>query len=115
LKGNGFKDPLFLTPGILYQLQNSISTIQAGCNMTKFNFSFGFWYRARIEQDAYDVYSVLFGYRVFFSKSSFMNLTYNLNLSNELVNKQLSESPVYAHEVCLSLHFTGLSRDKVKN
>lgn len=111
LKGNGFKDPLFLNPGILYQLQNSISTIQTGCNMTKFNFSFGFWYRARIEQDTYDVYSILFGYRVFFSKSSFMNLTYNLNLSNELINKKVSETHVNAHEFCLSLHFTGLTKD----
>jgi type IX secretion system PorP/SprF family membrane protein len=108
LKGYGFSEPLFLTPGFLYQLQNSISTIQTGCNMTKFNFSFGFWYRARIEQDAYDIYSVLFGYRVFFSKSSFMNLSYTLNLSNEQIKKWLSETPIYAHEFCLSLHFTNL-------
>jgi type IX secretion system PorP/SprF family membrane protein len=108
LKGYGFKDPIILTPGFLYQLQNNMNTIQVGFNLIKFNFSLGFWYRYQEQLSEKDIFSILFGYRIFFSKSSFMKLTYSLDLGN----KQLSGTPVYAHEFCLTLNFTDLNKER---
>jgi type IX secretion system PorP/SprF family membrane protein len=101
LKGYGFKDPLTIAPGLLYQNQNGNNTIQVGSNLTKFNFSVGFWYRYAFEQSRNDAYSFLFGYRVYFSKNASMNLSYNFDLNNQLFDETLA----YTHLVCLSLHF----------
>ena len=105
LKGAGFADPLKILPEFLYQYQNNRGILHAGLNLTKFNFTLGFWGRHQVrewnydDEISYDNYSILLGYRIFFSKSVSVNLTY----SADLANRHSLQQPFDAHEFCLSL------------
>jgi type IX secretion system PorP/SprF family membrane protein len=105
LKGAGFADPLKIMPAFLYQFQNNHGILHAGFNLTKFNFTLGLWGRHQArnwysgENISYDNYSILLGYRIFFTKSVSLNLTYSMDLAN----KYSPQQPYDAHEFCLSL------------
>jgi type IX secretion system PorP/SprF family membrane protein len=102
LKGNGFAAPLTFNPGILFQFDKDQNTLQAGCDMVKFNFLFGCWYRhTNIEDYNNDVCSFKAGYRVYFNKDSFIRFIYSIDLAKQ----DFTDTPVLAHELNLTLSF----------
>jgi hypothetical protein len=98
----GFADPLTISPGFLFQSQAGYTTIQTGADLTKFNFIFGLWYR-HVSKISYpsDVASIRAGYRVTFSKDTYIRILYSIDLADS----KLSDSPVLAHEISLVLFF----------
>jgi type IX secretion system PorP/SprF family membrane protein len=107
----GFKDPFALNPGFIFVTQNvDRSLIQVGLNMIKCNVHLGFWYRYMSGDYSQPQYSFVVGYRVYFSKTSMMRIMYNMDLSKP----SFGDSPVYAHEFCLSFNFKGIGAKGVK-
>ena len=102
LHAPGFAEPLQINPGALFQSQGNFRTIQTGCDITKINIIAGLWYRHTFNQSyTGDVYSAKCGFRIPFSKESFIRLIDSIDLADQ----DFSASPVLAHEVSMTLFF----------
>ncbi|MCX6266005.1 MAG: PorP/SprF family type IX secretion system membrane protein [Bacteroidetes bacterium] len=109
LKLPGFADPLQIMPGIMYQYQSGYNTIRGGTDMIKFNFIFGLWFRYNITRPyPEEVFSIKAGYRISFSKESFIRFIYSIDLAN----KEFAGSKVQAHELSLTLYFGSIKKHK---
>jgi type IX secretion system PorP/SprF family membrane protein len=109
MTGAGFADPLLINPAFLYQSQGGLSTIQAGIDLVKFNFTLGIWYQYLVEYA--DVFSVKTGFRIPFSKELFMRLMYSIDLWDQ----NITDTPVMAHEFSLVFSFAPVRHHKEKS
>jgi hypothetical protein len=102
----GGSDPLKLNPGIIYQNQNSMSTIMAGVNLLKFNIYVGAWYKASFGGlSGGDAIVLLVGYRYTFAEDMSVKFMY----SYDLITTGNMQGLGGAHEISLVLDFDKLS------
>jgi type IX secretion system PorP/SprF family membrane protein len=101
----GTGDPLKLNPGIMYQNQDGMSTLQAGMNLLKYNVYLGGWYKAAMGTNGSSVLVLLAGYRYKFSDDMSIKFMYSYDL-------QISgpaQGAGGAHEITLILDFDKLT------
>jgi type IX secretion system PorP/SprF family membrane protein len=101
----GIGDPLKLNPGVLYQLQNGMSTIQAGTNLLKYNIYLGAWYKAALGTGGSSVVALVAGYRYMISEDMSIKFMY----SYDLQVSGPAQGAGGAHEISLILDFDKLS------
>lgn len=100
----GFNDPLKLNPGLLYQNQNGMNSIQFGVNALKYNIYLGCYYQSTAVTDHTSSLMMLAGYRYLISDEAAVKFmySYDLELSGNLVGTG------GAHEISLILEFSRL-------
>ncbi|MEI6888252.1 MAG: PorP/SprF family type IX secretion system membrane protein [Bacteroidales bacterium] len=100
----GFNDALKINPGILYQNQNSLSSIQAGINALKYNIYLGCYYQSTAVSSSTSSLMILAGYRCFISDQAVVKFmySYDLMLSGNLVGTG------GAHEISIILEFSSM-------
>ena len=103
VKGAG--DPLKLNPGIIYQYQNGLSTLQAGLNLLKFNIYLGAWYKAAMGSNGSSAMALMAGYRYIFAEDMSIKFMYSYDL--QMAGR--AQGTGGAHEVSLILDFDKLS------
>ncbi|MEI6174662.1 MAG: PorP/SprF family type IX secretion system membrane protein [Bacteroidota bacterium] len=101
VKGAG--DPLRLNPGIIFQNQNGMNSLQVGMNALKYNIYLGGYFKTTSVYGATTALMVLAGYRYIISET--MNLkfmySYDIQVSSNL------QGTGGAHEISLILEFKG--------
>jgi type IX secretion system PorP/SprF family membrane protein len=100
----GFADPLRLNPGIIYQNQNNLSSIQVGVNALKYNIYLGGYLKATSVYGPTTSLMVLAGYRYIASPSTNIKFMYSYDIQ---VSKNL-QGTGGAHEISLIIEFKGL-------
>jgi len=100
----GFNDPLRLNPGILYQNQNSLNSIQFGLNALKYNIYLGCYYQSTAISDHTSSLMILAGYRYVITDEATIKFmySYDLEVSGNLVGTG------GAHEISIILEFSRL-------
>jgi type IX secretion system PorP/SprF family membrane protein len=107
----GFYDPFRINPGILYQNQNNMSTIQVGINMLKYNIYLGGYFKATTTtKPAATSLMLVAGYRYIMGEN--VNLKFMYSYDIEL--SQNLQGTGGTHEISLILEFKGI-RIKGKN
>jgi type IX secretion system PorP/SprF family membrane protein len=102
----GTNDPLKINPGIIYQNQNSMSSLQAGLNLLKFNIYLGAWYKASFGGiSGGNAIALLVGYRYTFAEDMSVKFMY----SYDLITSGNMQGLGGAHEISLVLDFDKLS------
>ena len=101
----GFGDALKLNPGIIFQNQHGLSSIQIGLNMLKYNFYLGGYFKASSIYGASTSLMLLAGYRYMVSGGISMKFMYSYDLQ---VSKNL-QGTGGAHEISLILEFRNIS------
>lgn len=76
----GAGDPLRINPGLLYQNQNGVNTIQFGLNLLKFNVYLGGWYKNSMKPNSASALSLLAGYRYFFAEDMSIKFMYSYDM-----------------------------------
>jgi type IX secretion system PorP/SprF family membrane protein len=102
-RGSG--DPLKINPGILYQNQDGVSTLQAGFNLLKYNVYLGGWYKTCLGSNGSSVAALVAGYRYRFADDMSIKFMYSYDI-------QISgpaQGAGGAHEVSLILDFDKLT------
>jgi len=98
------EDAMKINPGILYQSQGGLNSLQAGVNMTKFGIYLGMWYKGGFGNYTNSALTFLGGYRYPFNGMSLkFTYSYDMQLSGAL------QGTGGAHEISLVLEFGGLS------
>ncbi len=101
----GANDPLKINPGIVYQNQNNLNSLEIGLNLLKYNIYLGGWFKTTMKQSPNNVCALLVGYRYSFAED--MNVkfmySYDLQISGELQGMGGS------HEISVILEFDKLS------
>jgi type IX secretion system PorP/SprF family membrane protein len=100
----GFGDALKLNPGIIYQNQHGLSSIQVGINMLKYNFYLGGYFKASSVYGATTSMMLLAGYRLMLAGNVNMKFMYSYDVQ---VSKNL-QGTGGAHEISLILEFKNL-------
>lgn len=100
----GIGDPLKLNPGIIYQNQNGMGSIQVGLNALKYNIYFGCYYQSTAVSDHTSSLMLLAGYRYIASDEAVIKFmySYDLEVSGNLVGTG------GAHEISVILEFSRL-------
>jgi type IX secretion system PorP/SprF family membrane protein len=108
MSSGGSNDPLKLNPGIIYQNQEGLSTLQAGLNIMKFNVYLGGWYRAALGNGSTSILALLAGYRYNFNEDMSIRFMYSYDMQ---ISASLSGTGG-AHEISLAIEFgsVGLTR-----
>lgn len=101
----GNNDPLKINPGIIYQSQNSLSTLEAGFNMLKYNIYLGAWYKAGLQSNSSNAISLVAGYRYTFAEDMSIKFMYSYDLMTSTSMQGLGG----AHEISLILEFDKLT------
>jgi len=103
VKGAG--DPLKFNPGLIYQNQNGVNTIQFGMNLLKFNVYLGAWYKNSMKPNSASALSLLAGYRYFFADEMSIKFmySYDMQMAGSL------QGAGGSHEISLVLEFGKLS------
>lgn len=101
----GNNDPLKINPGLIYQNQNNLSTLQAGFNMLKYNIYFGGWYKAGMQSNSANAISLVAGYRYTFAEDMSIKFMYSYDLMTSTSMQGLGG----AHEISLILEFDKIS------
>ncbi|MCK9203676.1 MAG: PorP/SprF family type IX secretion system membrane protein [Bacteroidales bacterium] len=102
--GRGFDDPLKINPGILYQNQNGMNSLQIGFNMLKFNVYLGGYFKASNVNTTSTSLMVIAGYRYIISG----NINLKFMYSYDIPLSQNIQGTGGAHEISLILDFHGL-------
>jgi len=102
--GKGFTDPLRINPGVLYQNQNGMSTLQIGINMLKFNIYLGGYFRASNVNVTSTTLMVIAGYRYIITDGLNLKFMY----SYDIPVSRTYQGTGGAHEISLILEFRGL-------
>ena len=100
----GFYDPLRMNPGIIYQNQNGMSTIQAGVNMLKYNIYLGGYFKATTVNEPATSLMLIAGYRYIMGDNVNLKFMYSYDIQ---VSKNL-QGTGGAHEISLILEFRGI-------
>ena len=99
----GTGDPLKINPGIMYQNQDGMSTLQAGFNLLKYNVYLGGWYKVGMGSNGSSVLALVAGYRYQFAEDMSIKFMYSYDI-------QISgpaRGAGGAHEITLALEFAG--------
>jgi type IX secretion system PorP/SprF family membrane protein len=101
---SGAGEPLKLNPGILYQNQNGLNSLELGLNLLKYNIYLGGWYKNTMGTDANSSIALLAGYRFYFAENMSIRFmySYDLQISGYL------QGTGGAHEISLILDFEKL-------
>jgi type IX secretion system PorP/SprF family membrane protein len=96
---------LKVNPGIIYQNQASMSALEVGLNMLKYNIYIGAWYKSTLKDIPSSAIALLAGYRYTFAQDMSIKFmySYDLQISSNL------QGLGGAHEVSLILEFDKLS------
>ncbi len=100
----GFGDPLRINPGILFQNQNGLSSLQVGINALKYNIYLGGYFKATSVYGPTTSLMVLAGYRYSLSETTNIKFMYSYDIQ---VSENL-QGTGGAHEISLILEFKGL-------
>ncbi|MCK9421709.1 MAG: PorP/SprF family type IX secretion system membrane protein [Bacteroidales bacterium] len=100
----GLYDPFRINPGILYQNQNNMSTIQVGVNMLKFNIYLGGYFKATTVNAPSTSLMVIAGYRYIMGENVNLKFMYSYDIQ---VSRNL-QGTGGAHEISLILEFRGI-------
>ena len=97
----GVGDPLKLNPGLIYQNQNGLNSLQIGMNLLKFNVYLGAWYKNSMKPNAASALALLAGYRYFFAEDMSIKFmySYDMQIAGPL------QGAGGSHEVSLILEF----------
>ena len=100
----GFNDPLRLNPGLLYQNQNNLGSIQVGMNALKYNIYLGCYYQSTAISDHTSSLMILAGYRYVMNEDATIKFmySYDLEIAGHLVGTG------GAHEIGIILEFSRL-------
>jgi type IX secretion system PorP/SprF family membrane protein len=109
--GRGFGDALKINPGIIYQNQHGLSSIQVGVNMLKYNFYLGGYFKASSVVVPTTSLMVLAGYRYVVANDMSIKFMYSYDIQ---VSKNLRGTGG-AHEISLILEFKNIRLGGSKN
>ena len=101
----GTDDPLILNPGIIYQNQDGMSTLEAGFNLLKYNVYLGGWYKVSMGSNGSSLLALVAGYRYKFAEDMSIKFMYSYDI-------QISgpaRGAGGAHEISLILDFDKLT------
>ena len=96
---------LKINPGVIYQNQGKLNSIQAGVNLTKFGIYAGLWYKGAFGTYSNGAMVFLAGYRYSFAEN--MNLKFTYNYDMQLTGALQGTGG--AHEISLVLEFGNIS------
>jgi type IX secretion system PorP/SprF family membrane protein len=101
----GSDEPLKLNIGGIYQNQASLSSLQLGLNLLKYNVYLGAWYKTTMGSSANNVLALVAGYRYSFYEDMTLKFmySYDLQIAGAL------QGTGGAHEISLILEFDKLS------
>lgn len=99
------EDAFRLNPGIIFQSQGGLNSIQAGLNLTKFGIYLGLWYKGAFGDYSNAAMTLLGGYKYVFADNMDIKFTYSydMQLTGAL------QGTGGAHEISLILGFGNLS------
>jgi hypothetical protein len=101
----GTGDPLKINPGIIFQNQDGMNTVQAGFNLLKYNVYLGSWYKTSTGAGGSSLLALVAGYRYKFAEDMSIKFMYSYDL-------QISgpaRGAGGAHEISLILEFEKLA------
>jgi len=100
---NGSTDPLKINPGIIYQNQNNLSSMEVGFNMLKFNIYLGGWYKSSFGGGyaGGSAVALVAGYRYTFAENMNIKFMYSYDLYTTGSLQGLGG----AHEISVILEF----------
>ena len=98
---SGSSDGLKVNPGIMYQNQNNLSSLEVGFNMLKFNIYLGGWYKAGMNTNSASAVALVAGYRYTFAE----NMSIKFMYSYDLITTGSMQGLGGAHEISLVLEF----------
>jgi len=101
----GNNDPLKINPGIIYQNQNNMNSLEVGLNMLKYNIYLGAWYKSGLNNFPTSSLVLVAGYRYSFAEDMNIKFMYSYDL---LVLGSM-QGLGGAHEISLILEFDKLS------
>jgi type IX secretion system PorP/SprF family membrane protein len=101
----GGNDPLKINPGIIYQNQNKMSSLEAGFNLLKYNIYLGGWYKTGLNNNPTSSIVLLAGYRYTFAEDMSIKFMY----SYDLITSGNMQGLGGAHEISLILEFDKLT------
>lgn len=103
----GGNDPLKINPGVIYQNQNNLSSVQAGFNLLKYNIYVGAWYKSSFGGGLAGgtAIALLAGYRYTFAEDMSIKFMY----SYDLITTGTMQGLGGAHEISLILEFDKLT------
>lgn len=108
MSAGGFRDPLKVNPGVIYQVQNGVSNLQVGLTAMKFNIYLGGWIKTTMNAGQSSYFTLLGGFRYVFSESMAFRFlyAYDIQMSHTLYGTG------GAHEISLVIDFktAGLTR-----
>jgi len=101
----GTNDPLKINPGIIYQNQNKMNSLELGFNMLKYNIYVGAWYKTGLTNNPSSSIALLAGYRYTFAEDMSIKFMYSYDLMTSGNMQGLGG----AHEISLILEFDKLT------
>ena len=101
----GSNDPLKINPGIIYQNQNNMNSLEVGFNMLKYNIYMGAWYKSGLNNFPTSSLALVAGYRYTFAEDMSIKFMYSYDLMILGGMQGLGG----AHEISLILEFDKLS------
>jgi type IX secretion system PorP/SprF family membrane protein len=103
--GGGGNEGLKINPGLIYQNQNNLSSLELGFNMLKFNIYLGGWYKAGMNTNSSNAVALVAGYRYTFAEDMSVKFMY----SYDLITTGSMQGLGGAHEISLILEFSKMS------
>ncbi len=94
-------DALKINPGVIYQNQNGLNSVQAGFNLTKFGINLGLWYKGLFGSYNNSICAFLAGYKYPFADNFAVKFTY----SYDMQMTGALQGTGGAHEISLILDF----------
>ena len=107
---NGNRDPLLINPGILYQNQNNMGSLQIGMNMLKYNVYLGGYFKVSNVNVSATSMMIVAGYRYIMNDGVNLKFMY----SYDIPLSQNLQGTGGAHEISLILELKGI-KIKAKN
>jgi type IX secretion system PorP/SprF family membrane protein len=101
----GTNDPLKINPGIIYQNQNNMNSLEAGFNMLKYNIYLGAWFKTGLNNNPSSAIALVAGYRYTFAEDMSIKFMYSYDLMAAGSMQGLGG----AHEISLILEFDKLT------
>ena len=97
-------DALKLNPGIVFQSQGKINSLQAGMNIANYGVYFGVWYKGIYGKEKTHSVALLGGYRYPFAENMAIKVTYSYDMQVKGPHKKTGG----IHEISLVLEFSKL-------
>lgn len=101
----GSGDALLIKPGVVWQKQYNMSTLELGLNLTKYNIYLGTWFKTALSPASSNCLAVLAGYNLRVADNVAVKFIY----SYDIPISGAYSSTGGAHEISLVLSFEGVS------